>query len=94
VLDYTHSTQNYFEVDAGELLGGRTAAPGYKQTGLLSLIAQHNLRRDGTSGTNLDFELDASPSSEGAPASAILTAGAEHTFKSKVTLTGLCFGSA
>jgi hypothetical protein len=89
MLDYTHSVQDYFEVDGGDLLGARAAAPGYKQTALLSFIAQHNLRRDGKSGTNFDFELDASPSSEGAPASVVLTAGAEHTFKSKVTLTAL-----
>jgi hypothetical protein len=89
MLDYTHSVQNYFEIDAGDLLGARDAAPGYKQTALLSLIAQHNLQRDGKSGTDLDFELDASPSSEGAPASVVFTAGAEHTFKSKITLTAL-----
>jgi hypothetical protein len=89
MLDYSHSPQNYFEIDAGDLLGARPAAPGYKQTPLLSLIAQHNLHRDGTSGTTFDFEVDASPSSEGAPASAVLTAGAEHTFKSKITLTAL-----
>uniref|UniRef100_Q01YN2 Uncharacterized protein n=1 Tax=Solibacter usitatus (strain Ellin6076) TaxID=234267 RepID=Q01YN2_SOLUE len=89
MLDYFRSPQNYFEVDGGDFMGGRDAAPGYKHTALLSLIAQHNLRANGNSGTNFDFELDASPSSEGAPASAILTAGAEHTFKSKVTLTAL-----
>jgi len=89
MLDYFHSPQNYFEIDGGDFLGARTAAPGYKQTALLSLIAQHNLRADGNSGTNFDFELDASPSSEGAPASAMLTAGAEHTFRSKITLTAL-----
>jgi hypothetical protein len=89
MLDYTHSAQNYFEVDCGDFLGPRTAASGYKQTALLSLVAQRNLRADGNSGTNFDFELDASPSSEGAPASVVLTAGAEHAFKSKISLTAL-----
>jgi hypothetical protein len=89
MLDYQRSAQNYFEIDAGDYMGGRDATPGYKHTALLSLIVQHNLRADGGSGTNYDFELDASPSSEGAPASAVLTAGVEHTFKSKVTLTAL-----
>lgn len=89
MLDYTHSPQNYFEIDAGDLLGSRAAAPGYKQTALLSLVQQHNLRRDGTSGTNFDFELDASPASEGATASAVLTAGVEHAFKSKISLSAL-----
>jgi hypothetical protein len=89
MLDYYHSPQNYFEVYAGDLLGARNADPGYKQTTLLSLIAQHNLRADGNSGTNLDFALEASPSSEGAPACAVLTAGAEHALKSKITLTAL-----
>jgi hypothetical protein len=89
MFDYTHSAQDYFEVDIGDLLGPRSAAPGYRQTALLSLIAQHNLRRDGSSGTNFDFEVDASPSSHWAPASAVLTAGVEHTFKSKVNLAAL-----
>lgn len=91
MLDYFHSPQNYFELDAGDALGPRAAAAGYQQTALLSLVAQHNLRADGNSATNFDFELDASPSSEAAPASAIFTAGAEHTFRSKVTLTALVF---
>jgi hypothetical protein len=89
MLDYKHSPQNYFEIDAGDLLGARSAGPGYKQTAVLSLIGQHNLRRSGNSGTNFDFEFDASPPSEGTPSSAVLTAGAEHAFKSKITLTAL-----
>lgn len=89
MLDYQPSAQNYFEVDAGDLIGPYAASPGYKQTALLSLIAQHNLRRNGQSGTNFDFELDASPASGGAPSSVMLTAGAEHTFQSKITLTAL-----
>jgi hypothetical protein len=89
MLDYTHSPQDYFEVDAGDLLGARTAEPGYKQTALLSLIEQHTLA-GGKSNTSFDFELDASPSSEGAPASAVLTAGAQHTFKkSNITVSAL-----
>jgi len=89
MLDYQHSAQNYFEVDAGDYLGGRTAGPGYQNTALLSLIASHNGSRDGKSNTNLDFELDASPASGGSPASVILTAGADHTFGSKVVVTAL-----
>jgi hypothetical protein len=89
MIDYQRSPQNYFEVDVGDYMGGRDTAPGYKHTALFSLIAQHNLKRDGTGGSNYDFELDASPSSEGSPASVVFTAGAEHNFKSGVTFTAL-----
>ena len=96
MLDYDRSAQNYFELDVGDYLGARPSAPGYKQTALLSLVAQHNLRADGRSRTTFDFEVDASPSSEDAPASAVLTVGAEHSFRPKarnassgITLTAL-----
>ena len=76
-------------VYAGDQLSGRDHKPGFKNTPLLSLVAQHKLKPDGPPASALDFELDASPSSEGTPASAVLTAGAEHTFQSGLTLTGL-----
>jgi hypothetical protein len=89
MIDYQHSSQNYFEVDVGDFMGGRDAAPGYRHTPLLSLIAQHNLARDGRSRSSFDFEVDASPSVERIPASATLTAGAEHSFKSGLGVTAL-----
>lgn len=89
MLDYQHSAQNYFEVDAGDYLSGRSTGSGYQNTPLLSLIASHNTHRDGKSSTNLDFELDASPAAGESPSSLILTAGADHTFGSRVVLTAL-----
>jgi len=46
------------------------------------LIAGRNFKTDGMSPLNMAFELDASPSSEGAPASVTATAGLLHDFAS------------
>jgi hypothetical protein len=89
MLDYQYSDRNYFEIDAGDYLGGRTAAAGFKNTGLLSLIAQSNLAKNGLSPSNLDFEVDASPRSEDTPASAVFSLGMDTTFKSHWTVTAL-----
>jgi hypothetical protein len=84
---FDHSLQHYFEIDAGDYMGGRDGKPGYKHTPLLSLIAQRNLKSNGSSPTHLDFELDASPSSEDAPASAMASAGVTHGFKSGLRIS-------
>lgn len=89
MFDYQHSEQNYFEIDAGDYLGGRTSAPGYMNTGLLSLIGQSNFAKNGNSPANLDLEIDASPHTEDTPASAIFTIGVDRTFKSHWTVTAL-----
>jgi len=89
MFDYQRSDQHYFEVDVGDYMGGRDSLPGYKHTGLLSLIAERNQKKNGSGRNNFLFEVDASPSSEGAPASAIFTTGLEHSFKSKIGLVGL-----
>jgi hypothetical protein len=80
----------YYELDAGDYISGRDAAPGYKHTALLTLVGQRNSQPDGNGMTNLDAELDASPRSESTPASVVLTLGADHTFrKTNLTLTAL-----
>jgi hypothetical protein len=83
---FDHSLQHYFEIDVGDYMGGRDAKPGYKHTGLLSLIAQRNLRSDGQSPAHLDFEIDASPSSEGTPASVVAAPGVTYGFQSGLRL--------
>jgi hypothetical protein len=89
MLSFDHSVQQSFEIDAGDYMGGRDSKPGYKHTALLSLIGQRNLRSDGKSNGNLDFELDASPSSEGTPASVLLSTGVTYGFKSGLQITAL-----
>lgn len=86
VFDFDSSFHQHFEIDAGDYIGGRDSKPGYKHTGVLSLISQTKFRTDGT-GPALDFEVDSSPSSEEAPASVVASEGVTYAFRSGLMLT-------
>jgi hypothetical protein len=86
--------QHSFEIDAGAILTGRTAKPGYQQTALLTLIANRNLNSNGSSPSTLFLEIDAGTHSEENPASVISTEGLKYTINSNwglqaAALTGL-----
>lgn len=91
---WNHSLQHSFEIDAGDILTGRTAKPGYQQTALLTLIANRNLNSKGGSPSTLFLELDAGTHSEENPASVITTEGLKYQINSNwglqaAALTGL-----
>jgi hypothetical protein len=91
---WDHSLQHSFEIDAGAILTGRTAKPGYQDTALLTLVANRNLKTDGSSPSTLFLELDAGTHSEENPASIITTEGLKYKINSNwslqaAALTGL-----
>lgn len=69
-----------YEVDAGDLLGARPALPGYTQTGLLTLIATFNGKKNGKSSWSFPIEVDAGTASDAGPSSVVSSEGASYTF--------------
>ena len=78
-----------YEVDAGVLLGARSSKPGYTQTGLLTLIASFNGKKDGKSSWSFPIEVDAGTASDSGPSSVVSSEGASYKFTSGLSLQGL-----
>lgn len=77
-----------YEVDAGDLLGPRVALPGFTQTGLLTLIASFNGKKDGKSAWNFPIEVDAGTASDSGPSSVVSSEGVSYKFANGLSLKG------
>jgi hypothetical protein len=85
-FNFDQSAKNNFEIDMGDQMSGRDGKTGFKHTGLLSLIGQHNVSE---SPGYFIWEVDASPSSEGAPASVTASPGIMYKIKPYLRLTAV-----
>jgi hypothetical protein len=77
-----------YELDAGDLLGPRAALPGFTQTGLLTLIASFNRKKDGKSVWNFPIEVDAGTASDSGPSSVVSLEGVSYKFSNGISLKG------
>lgn len=82
------SSPDYLEVDAGDYMAGRNMKPGYKHTGLITVVYVRNFKLNGSSPTSFTFELDGGTHSESDPSSLVSAEGIGHKFKSGIALRG------